>query len=177
MELRQALPHHTYLQYTATPQAPLLISIIDSLSPNFVQILTPGEDYVGGSTFFADNLPYARVIPPGDVPTRQNPLTEPPDSLLEALRVFMVGVAAGLRQGENTGNRRRHRLKRHGLAALNVADDQTGFLTGAGGGRHCARQNRNSGIADLIAARCGNHNVQEIHGLGTNDRVPGGGLL
>jgi hypothetical protein len=105
MELRQALPHHTYLQYTATPQAPLLISIIDSLSPNFIQILTPGQDYVGGRTFFADNLPYARVIPPGDVPTRQNPLTEPPESLLEALRVFMVGVAAGLRQGENTGNR------------------------------------------------------------------------
>ena len=93
MELRQVLPHHTYLQYTATPQAPLLISIIDSLSPNFIQVLNPGQDYVGGRTFFADGLPYARVIPPDDVPTRQNPLNEPPDSLLEALRVFMVGVA------------------------------------------------------------------------------------
>src|SRR5262249_55050199 len=33
--LRQCLPHHTYLQYTATPQAPLLINLIDTLSPRF----------------------------------------------------------------------------------------------------------------------------------------------
>lgn len=33
MELRQIFSNHTYLQYTATPQAPLLINIIDSLSP------------------------------------------------------------------------------------------------------------------------------------------------
>src|SRR3954451_2074133 len=35
-ELRDALPGHTYLQYTATPQAPLLINIADTLSPDFV---------------------------------------------------------------------------------------------------------------------------------------------
>ena len=39
MDLRDALPRHTYLQYTATPQAPLLVSIIDSLSPNYVHVL------------------------------------------------------------------------------------------------------------------------------------------
>jgi hypothetical protein len=81
------------------------VSIIDSLSPNFVQVLEPGEAYVGGREFFADNLTYVRVIPPQDVPTNANPLSEPPESLLEALRVFMVGVTAGLRQGRNTGNR------------------------------------------------------------------------
>lgn len=48
LTLKSRLPHHTYLQYTATPQAPLLINIIDALSPNFVDILTPGTDYVGG---------------------------------------------------------------------------------------------------------------------------------
>ena len=105
MELRQALPVHTYLQYTATPQAPLLISIIDSLSPNFVEVLDPGDEYVGGREFFGDNLRYVRLIPPQDVPTNTNPLAEPPDSLLDALRVFMVGVAAGIHQGRNTGNR------------------------------------------------------------------------
>lgn len=103
--LRQALPSHTYLQYTATPQAPLLISIIDYLSPNFVQVLEPGDAYVGGRDFFADNLTYVRVIPPQDVPTNSNPLSEPPESLLNALRVFVVGVTAGIRQGRNTGNR------------------------------------------------------------------------
>jgi len=105
MALRQALPNHTYLQYTATPQAPLLISIIDSLSPNFVHVLRPGDDYIGGQAFFGDNQPNVRVIPTQEVPTRNNPLNEPPDTLLEALRVFMVGVAAGLRESGNVGNR------------------------------------------------------------------------
>ena len=105
MELRQALPNHTYLQYTATPQAPLLVSIIDSLSPNFVQVLEPGHAYVGGREFFADDLKYIRVIPSQDVPIQSNPLIEPPESLLEALRVFMIGVTAGLRDGHSTGNR------------------------------------------------------------------------
>ena len=105
MALRQALPTHTYLQYTATPQAPLLVSIIDSLSPNFVQVLEPGDAYVGGREFFADDLSHIRVIPPQDVPTNANPLSEPPESLLDALRVFMVGVTTGISQGRNTGNR------------------------------------------------------------------------
>ena len=105
MELRQVLPIHTYLQYTATPQAPLLISIIDSLSPNFVEVLEPGEAYVGGREFFADNLNLVRQIPPEDVPLRSSPVIEPPESLLQALRLFMVGVTAGLRAGPNTGNR------------------------------------------------------------------------
>jgi hypothetical protein len=105
MDLRQELPNHTYLQYTATPQAPLLISIIDSLSPNFVQVLDPGADYAGGQEFFGGNGALGRVIPPQDVPTNANPLNEPPESLLEALRVFMVGVTVGIREGRNTGNR------------------------------------------------------------------------
>jgi hypothetical protein len=105
MGLRQVLPSHTYLQYTATPQAPLLINIIDSLSPNFVRVLEAGDDYVGGREFFEGDQAHVRVIPPNEVPTRNNPLTEPPATLLEALRVFMVGVTAGLREAGNRGNR------------------------------------------------------------------------
>lgn len=105
MELRQALPSHTYLQYTATPQAPLLVSIIDSLSPNFVQVLEPGPAYVGGKDLFTDDRTYVRVIPPHDVATRSNPLYEPPESLLQALQVFMLGVAAALKRSGNIGNR------------------------------------------------------------------------
>ena len=105
LSLRDALPTHTYLQYTATPQAPLLISIIDSLSPNFVQVLAPGDAYIGGREFFSDDLRYVRVIPPDDVHVQANPLSEPPESLLRALRVFMVGVTVGLRASAGTGNR------------------------------------------------------------------------
>ena len=53
--LRNILPHHTFLQYTATPQANLFINIMDRLSPNFIKLLTPGDDYTGGITFFNDN--------------------------------------------------------------------------------------------------------------------------
>ena len=105
MALRETLPLHSYLQYTATPQAPLLISIVDSLSPNFVEVLTPGDAYIGGRDFFAGDQSLVRTIPPDDVPTNANMLPAPPDSLLEALRIFMVGVAAGLMQGGNRGNR------------------------------------------------------------------------
>jgi hypothetical protein len=106
MELRAAIPHHTFLQYTATPQAPLLINIIDLLSPNFVEVLEPGSGYVGGKDFFvALHNSHVRQIPPGDVPTPTNALSEPPTSLLEALRIFMVGIASQLILQGDTGNR------------------------------------------------------------------------
>ncbi|MDA2766724.1 hypothetical protein PDQ78_29660, partial [Bacillus cereus group sp. Bc008] len=105
MRLRKALPNHTYLQYTATPQAPLLISIIDSLSPNFVKVLEPGDAYVGGRDFFGSNSAHINIIPPSEVPTKDNPLSHPPSSLLDALRIFMVGVTVGISESGNTGNR------------------------------------------------------------------------
>lgn len=105
IELKQALPSHTLLQYTATPQAPLLINIIDAMSPNFVRVLEPGDTYTGGQAFFAKYSPYIKTIPPQDVPTTANPLVAPPASLLEAMRIFMVGVAAGLIQGGTVGCR------------------------------------------------------------------------
>ena len=103
-ELRDVLPHHTYLQYTATPQAPLFINIMDRLSPNFIRLLTPGEDYAGGLTFFVQHPNLVRSIPQGDIGTAEEPLQLPPASLREALQVFFVGVAVGL-QADAPGNR------------------------------------------------------------------------
>jgi len=101
VELRKLLPHHTYLQYTATPQAPLLISLIDSLSPSFVVVLTPGGSYTGGKTFFQSNLELIRVIPDNEIPSKKHPPTDVPASLLEALRVYWLGVAVGMSLGED----------------------------------------------------------------------------
>lgn len=94
-EIRALLPRHTYLQYTATPQAPLLINIIDALSPDFAQVLTPGEAYTGGQTFFEGDLDLVRVISAQDIISSGNELDAPPPSLLDAMRVFFLGVAAG----------------------------------------------------------------------------------
>lgn len=104
-ELRDALPHHTYLQYTATPQAPLLINLIDALSPRFAAVLTPGADYVGGREFFKSHQDLVRVIPPTDLVTRNSTRADPPESLVEAMRVFLLGVAAGYIKDNADGNR------------------------------------------------------------------------
>jgi hypothetical protein len=103
MELRDALPHHSYLQYTATPQAPLLINIIDTLSPRFAQVLTPGPDYVGGKHFFLDQPKLVELIYDEELP-EAGP-TEPPESLKKALRLFFIGVAAGIIGDDSHGNR------------------------------------------------------------------------
>jgi len=95
-ELRDALPCHTLLQYTATPQAPLLINIADTLSPDFVHVLEPGQGYVGGSAFFYPKSPYIKLIPPGDIQATTGLQDEPPESLLNAMRVFFVGLAASI---------------------------------------------------------------------------------
>ncbi len=110
-ELRQAIPNHTFLQYTATPQAPLLINIIDSLSPEFVEILEPGEHYVGGHKFFHDESSLVETIPQDEVINDHgDPFFEPPQSLLRALRIFVVGVTAGLIQGRSKTNPNRSML-------------------------------------------------------------------
>jgi len=94
-EMRDLIPDHAYLEYTATPQAPLLINIIDSLSPEFAEILTPGANYTGGRSFFSEGPgSLIRPIPARDLPGEDTAPTVPPDSLLEALRIFFLGVAA-----------------------------------------------------------------------------------
>ena len=94
LNLRDALADFTYLQYTATPQGPLLIRLIDDLSPDFSRILTPGDDYVGGDDFFRSPTggELVRVIPDEEVDP-DNDDAEPSPSLHEAMRLFFLGVA------------------------------------------------------------------------------------
>lgn len=93
LELKSVIPHHTYLQYTATPQANLLIAVADVLSPSFAELVSPGDGYVGGSTFFRGAKPLCSRIPPLQVPTEQNPLKEAPQTLQQALQLFILGAA------------------------------------------------------------------------------------
>jgi len=95
-QLRGVLPLHTYLLYTATPQAPLLININSALSPSFVKVLEAGDGYVGGAEFFAPDSPYVKTIPAAEVLDDANLPAEPPPSLIEAMRFFFVGLAATL---------------------------------------------------------------------------------
>jgi hypothetical protein len=94
-KLKSLFPHHTFVQYTASPQANLFINILDRLSPNFIKLLTPGDDYTGGTDFFKENPFLIAEIPPSDLSTTNNPLPNPPESLIKALRIFFLGVVAG----------------------------------------------------------------------------------
>lgn len=97
LALRDVLPRHSFLQYTATPQAPLLITIIDALSPDFVELLTPGAEYVGGKDFFGDSSSKCvRTIPNAEISSPGNTVMDTPPSLIEAMQIFFLGVAAGV---------------------------------------------------------------------------------
>lgn len=96
MRLRQSLQTHTYLMYTATPQAPLLLNLADTLSPDFVRVLDAGPDYTGGEYFFVEHrssfvesIPDSETLAAVDLDTQ-----EPPTSLLDALATFLVGVVS-----------------------------------------------------------------------------------
>ncbi len=101
LKLRADLPGNTYIQYTATPQANILISMQDLLSPKSHTLLTPGEGYVGGKLFFGkgDNgdLYDGELIV--EIPEKEvfhkkyNPLTEMPKSLRDALMLHTLAVA------------------------------------------------------------------------------------
>lgn len=93
LKLRAVLPHHSYLQYTATPQAMLLLAQADFLNPNFAELVTPGSAYTGGTSFFKGDPRLIVDIPLAQVPTPTRVLTGPPKTLLEAFRLFLLVAA------------------------------------------------------------------------------------
>lgn len=95
LRLKRSLPNHSYVQYTATPQAAFLIDNSDILSPKYHTVLTPGKGYTGGKFFFKNSeLNLISIIPDEEIyHYSRNPLSEIPASLLEALRQFIISVA------------------------------------------------------------------------------------
>lgn len=99
--IRAALPAHTLLQYTATPQAPLLVSIADEISPEFVCTLRPGNGYTGGRYFFVENHGnFVRHIDRDDLDVIDGDGDDPPRSLQEAFAVFVLGCGVARARGE-----------------------------------------------------------------------------
>jgi hypothetical protein len=103
LALKQVFPHHTYVQYTATPQANLLISLVDHLSPEFAELVSPGTGYVGGATLFKPKGGYAKTIPDSDASAKLSTSSAPPASLVNALRTYLLAACASevKREGAN----------------------------------------------------------------------------
>src|SRR5262249_38653216 len=103
--MRQKLASHTYVQYTATPQANLLLAAADTLAPDAVRMITPGRAYIGNDDFVAARRPLICEIPDhvAAVFNPSAPMTEPPQSLTEAVDGFIVAAALGWRYGRAAG--------------------------------------------------------------------------
>lgn len=93
-DIRSRLPKHTYLQYTATAQSLMLISLLDMLSPDFADTLGAGDDYTGGRDFFDGTRDLIVQIPDRELPAQISGDIQPPDSLLSAMRFFFLASAA-----------------------------------------------------------------------------------
>ena len=94
--LRDSLPNHSYLSYTATPEANLLLQIEDTLSPDSVVVLTPGDEYVGGYDLFVDrSSKFVNLIPDDELEIATAPSDKdlPPKSLVDSLAYFLVALA------------------------------------------------------------------------------------
>lgn len=91
--LRAAVPNHLYVQFTATPYAPLLLEDNDHLRPDFVELLQPGPGYTGGREFFVDNADSViRLVPTHDEQKSSLP-TQLQPSLVKAISSFIAGSA------------------------------------------------------------------------------------
>lgn len=91
--VRDVVPHHSFLQYTATPQANLLLAQTDLLNPSFAELVTPGGAYTGGKAFFKENPDLLIDIPVRQVPSKNNILSSGPKTLVSALRYFTLVCA------------------------------------------------------------------------------------
>lgn len=108
--LRNAFGNHLFVQYTATPQANLLVELNDELAPDFCELLHPGEGYCGASEFFPDTERYFREIPADDVQAVASASQAPPATLLEAFNCFYVGAALEDLRGNELGPQTRTML-------------------------------------------------------------------
>jgi hypothetical protein len=92
--LRNSLPRHSYVMYTATPQGPLLIGIQDALSPKFVTLLKSGDDYLGGKDLFEENQYFVKYIPNQEhEAVFDRDLSAPvPASLKQSLAYFLLSL-------------------------------------------------------------------------------------
>ena len=100
LDLRASLPLHGYVAYTATPQANLLISGLDELSPDFVELIEPGKGYCGGAIFFgSDKDRYIRRVEGDD-----NPITYITSDMKNAITAFFIGGAIRSLRNDSTAH-------------------------------------------------------------------------
>lgn len=107
-DLRTTFNIHTYLGYTATPQAISVIDQANKLKPDFVNTLEPGKGYTGLDTFFPqskEHFSHENSIHISDIEDNLNEIISDnykPESFVTAVHIFLIGVAVGCMKKEDT---------------------------------------------------------------------------
>ncbi len=101
-DIRSGLPHHVFIQVTATPYALLLQNVDNALRPKFTHILEAGPGYTGGKDFFSDTqLRFDEDMPtPPVIYVEENESDElqtcedtPPEGFENAIAFYLVSAA------------------------------------------------------------------------------------
>lgn len=99
LTLKGKLKSHCFLSVTATPQANILIETFDKLSPDFGELVYPGEGYCGLQEFHGENADrYVKEIP--EVEPNLLDDTGVPESVYQAMALFFVGNAIRRSRGD-----------------------------------------------------------------------------
>ena len=107
-DLRNTFDLHTYLGYTATPQALTVIDQANKLKPDFVEPLQPGNGYTGLDTFFPkskEKFSHENSVHINNLEDNLNELISDnykPESFVTAVHIFLIGVAVGYMKKEDT---------------------------------------------------------------------------
>jgi hypothetical protein len=107
--LRKFFKNSSYIGYTATPYANLLIDTWNNLSPNFAQVLHPGKDYTGSHFFFdkeENRKRFLRHVNPNELNELKD-FHEYPKTLKKAIRLFITGIADGIKNKNHEKNKSR----------------------------------------------------------------------
>lgn len=107
-EVRDYFPVNTYLQVTATPQALFLQRPKHQYRPSFTVLAEPGQDYVGGESFFGKDAKLVRIVDVNEIAAlratnQPSPKGKLPTGLKRALYTFFVGAASRIIQGAGEG--------------------------------------------------------------------------
>lgn len=99
VNLKNKLKKHCFLSITATPQANILIQSFDILSPDFGELVYPGDGYCGLQEFHGENRDkYIREIPNDEISLLDD--IGIPNSVLDAMATFFVGNAIRRSRGD-----------------------------------------------------------------------------
>lgn len=101
-KLKAALPRHSFVSVTATPQANLLISSMDILSPEFGVLVDPGKGYCGLDVFHSPSSKYVVEIPETEASLLDDGV---PTSFYKALATFFIACGIFEIRGRKPGDK------------------------------------------------------------------------